>query len=445
MTETVLAPRSLRGVLILLLAALYPWHIALWATSYTGKDPVIPHGGLNVSLGDSVIAIVGVTLLLQAAVGRLRLPRYTLHASLWLLAAAISTTVNALAPGVYFALRDSLMGLVKIGAAMMWMIAVFWLLQDNLPKRILQLVGLSVIAGVGFAIEAIIENVFFGVQRSFGPFQNANIFGNYLVLNLFFAIALDRFLGGPAGLAFRPTVRAGIRGALRYGAVTLLLLGLLASGSRGAIAGFVAGLIPAVPWARISHISLRGIVTAVLGIIVLTAALDWYLAQNPFVVSRFTQTAEGRGPNVEERFELWQAAEQAFSQNPVVGLGYTQFPNYAGLEPDLRATVTHQTYLATAAELGVVGLVTLGWLLISVIRDSWRVRDKFYLGFAHGCCGFVVAACTQGLFNNVQQERSLWITFGIVAAVIAQIQYASHRELALQRGGRRRRPWRVSQ
>ncbi|HEV8380682.1 MAG TPA: O-antigen ligase family protein [Gemmatimonadales bacterium] len=415
-----------RTLLLVLLALLYPWHIALWATSYTGKDPVIPHGGLNVSLGDSVIAIIAIVLVLQAAVGRVRLPRYALHAGLWLLAAAISTTANAISPAVYFAIRDSVTGLVKISAAIFWMIAVFWLLQDSFPRRFFQLAGLSVLAATGFAFQSVFENIFLGRERAFGPFQNANIYGNYVVLNLFLAIGIDRFLGaGAPGTNLRPATRAVLRPLVRYVSITLLLLGLLATGSRGAIVGLLAGLIPALPWRQVKRMSRRGLVAAVLGIAVFVPALDWYFSQNPFVVTRMTQTAEGRGPNVAERLELWQGAVQAFSENPVVGIGYTQFPNYAEHEPNLRATLTHQTYLAAAAELGIVGLCALMWLLLSVIVDSWRAQDRNgpYVGVAHACCGFVVAACTQGLFNNVQQERSLWIVFGIVAALIFYLRH----------------------
>ncbi len=443
----VVAPqRSGRGrtLLIVLFSVLYPWHVAMWATSYTGTDPVIPHGGLNVSLGDSLIAIIGLILVLQAVAGALRLPRYTLHAFVWLMVAAISTTANALTPAVYFAMRDSEMGLVKIIAAILWMVAVFWLLQDSFPRRFLQLAGFLVLVAAGFAIQSVFENIFLGRQRSFGPFQNANIYGNYVVLNLFLAIGIDRFLGaGAPGTHLRPATRAVLRPLVRYGAVTVLLLGLLATGSRGAIVGLFAGLIPALPWSELKRISRRGLIAAVIGIVVLGPALGWYFSQNPFVVSRVTQTAEGHGPNVEERFELWQGALRAFSQNPVLGIGYTQFPNYAEHEPDLRATLTHQTYLATAAELGIVGLLALMWLLVSVIKDSWRVQDRAFVGVAHACCGFVVAASTQGLFNNVQQERSLWIVFGMIAGLIFYLRsrrvapFTALTQHSLGRGGHR--------
>ncbi len=412
-----------RPVLIVLLALLYPWHFAVWATSYTGKNPTIPHGGLNLSLGDSMIALIGVVLLLQLAGGRVRLPRYALQTFVWFTVAAVSVTVSALSPAFFFELHDSEVGLVKILAAATWMIAVFWLLEDSFPQRFLLLGGSSVLAATGFAVASVIENVFLGIERPFGPFQNANIYGNYLMLNVFLAIGIDRLLGQPAGrVAVRPAVRRALRLAIRFGAVTILILGLLATGSRGAMVGFGIGLLLAVPWGAVKRLSLRGTVAFAVGALVLALALSWYLGRNPYVVTRWSQTAAGQGPNVEERFALWEGALQAFSEHPVLGIGYAQFPNYAGHQPYLRATVTHQTYLATAAELGAPGLLALLWLLLSVILDSWRVKDRAFVGVAHACCGFVVAASTQGLFNNVQQERSLWIVFGMVAALIAYLR-----------------------
>ena len=416
-------PRRGRGLMTVLLALLYPWHFAVFATSFTGKNPIIPHGGLNVSVGDGVVALVGVILLFQlAAGGRMPWPRYALQAFVWFTVATVSVTVNTLSPEFFFSLHESQVGLVKILGAAAWMIAVFWLLQDSFPRRFLQLAGTSVLAASGFAIQSIIENVFLGVQRSFGPFENANIYGNYLMLNAFLAIAVDRFLGAaPEGVMVRPATRNILRPLLRFGAVTLLILGLLASGSRGAMVGFVVGLVPAVPWSALRRVSLRGALAAVAGALVLGSALGWYFEQNPFVVQRWSQTAEGEGPNVEERFALWEGALQAFSEHPVLGIGYAQYPNYAEHQPELRATVTHQTYLATAAELGATGFLALIWLLLSVIWDSWRVKEREFVGVAHACCGFVVAACTQGLFNNVQQERSLWIVFAVIAALMVHL------------------------
>lgn len=406
-----------------LLALLYPWHFAVWAKTYTGTSPPIPHGGLNVSLGDGVVFLIGVVLLLRLATGRsVPLPRYALQAFVWFAIAVASVTVNTLSPGFFFELRVSVIGLTKMLGAGAWMIAVFWLLRESFPRRFLALAGASVLAATAFAVGSIIQNVFWGIERTFGPFENANIYGNYLMLNVFLAVGIDRFLGtAPEGVTVGRWARRLVRPLLRFGAVTVLFLGLLATGSRGALVGFFAGLIPAIPWAALRRTRLRGALALAGGALVLGLALWWYLAQDPYVVKRWTLTAQGEGPNVEERYALWQGALQAFSEHPILGLGYAQYPNYAEHQVGLRATVAHQTYLATAAELGVFGFLALVWLLVSVIWDSWRVKDRRFVGVAHACCGFVVAACTQGLFNNVQQERSLWLTFAVIAALLVHI------------------------
>jgi len=115
-----------RGLMTVLLALLYPWHFAVFATSFTGKNPIIPHGGLNVSVGDGVVALVGVILLFQlAAGGRMPWPRYALQAFVWFTVATVSVTVNTLSPEFFFSLHESQVGLTKILGAAAWMSAVF--------------------------------------------------------------------------------------------------------------------------------------------------------------------------------------------------------------------------------------------------------------------------------------------------------------------------------
>src|SRR6266571_9026664 len=108
-----------RDVLIVLLALLYPWHLAIGDVRYTEeKTYPIAHGGLNLSLGDGIVALVGVILLFQLAAGRVRFPRYALPAFAWFTVAAVSVTLNALFPAfTYFELHDSVVGLIKIVAA----------------------------------------------------------------------------------------------------------------------------------------------------------------------------------------------------------------------------------------------------------------------------------------------------------------------------------------
>ena len=98
--------------------------------------------------------------------------------------------------------------------------------------------------------------------------------------------------------------------------------------------------------------------------------------------------------------------------------------------------MTHETYLSVAAELGVPGLLVFLWLLGAVVRDSRRVRVATGSRIPRVLFGFLVATAVQGLVNNVDQFRSLWIAAGMVAALTLRERAA--RAAAIRPGPRSR-------
>ena len=111
--------------------------------------------------------------------------------------------------------------------------------------------------------------------------------------------------------------------------------------------------------------------------LILGGALGWFFSHHPFLVNRM-EAVSATDPNVTSRFALWRAARHAFYAHPVFGIGYGQFPGYGAREEGLGqlAAVSHQTYLSAAAELGILGLFALLWLLLSVMRDAWRASAR---------------------------------------------------------------------
>ena len=79
--------------------------------------------------------------------------------------------------------------------------------------------------------------------------------------------------------------------------------------------------------------------------------------------------------------------------------------------------VTHETYLSFAAELGLIGLVLFVSMIAAVLVSSLRWRLTIGDGLSTMAFAFVLAACVQAFFNNVDQFRSLWIAIGLVAAI----------------------------
>ena len=423
-----------KSLLMVVLALLYPFHMVVLGRA----DPRHP-GGVNVSLGDGVVALIPVILVFRLAVGWIPFPRYLRHVLVFLGVIATSVTLNAVAPAPFFFLRDSEVEAVKFVASAMWMIAVFWLLYDEFPRRFLQFACLSVALATGFAIATVIENIFLHVARPSGSFANPNLYGHYLILNIFLALAADRLLSETAVLA--PTllvcVLRKLRLPLRLVVGPALLLGLLASGSRGALLGFCLGVPAAIPSSALRRLNLRRVGAVLVACLVLGAALAWYVDQHPFLLKRIAKTTEG-DPNVTERLALWGAARDAWISHPLLGIGYGQFPGYSQGVQGLRATVTHDTFLSAAGELGTVGLVVFLWLLGAPIRDGWRTRLGTGNGVGRSLCAFVLATAGQGLFENVDQFRALWIGLGVLAALTTHVTRSRGAQPA---GGSGRRVW----
>ena len=402
----------LKTLLVFGLAALYPFHSIMV--------------GLNVSRGDLLVAVVLVPILVGVLIGRIQVPRYVLHGLAFLGVALLSFLANVHQEGAYFSSYGSVTEMVKFVAAMAWMVAIFWLLKDDISNRLLLFATVSVLLGSVFAGWSIFENIVLRVGRPTGPFENPNVYGNYLVLIavlLGVATSLIRDQNLSAGTGVRSRWYRVFVSA-RLALFPILILGILTTGSRGAMLGGLTALFVSTRLRMPRRVSIARLGMGLVGVLVLVGSVTWFLRQDPHVLRRVQGASRGEGPNVDARKILWSVAIETFAAHPVLGVGYGEYPYYTstrlaelGLDPP---HVTHQTYLSTAAETGLVGLLVLLWLFGAVLRDT-RVAHPgphsrvLLLGRA-----FVLATCVQGLVMNVEQVRSLWIMFGVIAALSLQ-------------------------
>ncbi|HEU4642622.1 MAG TPA: O-antigen ligase family protein [Gemmatimonadaceae bacterium] len=391
-----------KTALLVALVLLYPFHHVF--------------GPLNVSAGDLVVAVVGVALLANFAARDIPFPYYVLPAFAMLTIIVASITLNTMVDETFFDLIRSPVETAKFLAAAMWMMASFWLLYDDFPHRIVVFCLAGITLATAFASLTVVENVFRHVPRPSGPFENPNIYGNYLLLNTFLVFGVSNLLTERAAVAHRRGLLLKYHTLAWPVVIPLLLLGALSTGSRGTLLGFCVGLPFALRW-RWPRVTPRRIVFGILALFVLGGAVWWFLDQHPFVMVRLTRTFEGDGPNIDDRLALWRAAREAFYTHPLLGIGYGQFGAYAQHVQGLKPMVTHETYLAAAAELGIAGLLVFLWLLAVVMRDAWRIRIYPGSGLSRAGFAYVLATTVQGLTNNVDQFRALWLAFGIVAAM----------------------------
>lgn len=393
-------------LLITIIAVLYPFEYDTGLTNY--------------SLGDPVVGPVALFVVLRSLVRPVQWPRYVVQLLALVLIAIASSLKNAFSPAIYFSAVGALGETAKLFAAGLWMCVMFWLLADDFPRRFYQLACSSAVLATGFAISSLWVTVQeTSDYRPTGPFGNTNLYASYLCLNVFLVLG--------AREAFEHLRRSGRRlpALLRWlgrllGPVMLplLLLGILATASRGAMVGCVAGLVLSGAL-RLRQMRPPRHATAIGGLVVLGLLGAWYIRQEPLVLRRLASTAEGSGPNIENRLELWQAGREAFTSHPILGVGYGQLRNYVELATGNNKPV-HQTFISMSAELGVVGLAVFVWLLVAVVRDTVPARSLRHPEVARACRGFVIAIITQGLFTNVQHSRALWMIIGAIAVQAAE-------------------------
>jgi len=181
-----------------------------------------------------------------------------------------------------------------------------------------------------------------------------------------------------------------IRRLMWLGAFLLVTAGLAINIGRSGQLAFFGGLILLLAhWAR--GRSLRE-VTGVLTAVVITLALMWWAS--PSFQARInaggkelrrTFSEHRYGTNFGERVAAMRVAGEIFRQHPLLGTGVGG--NIAALRhlldteyQDLKPAIYwyrhfHNQYAQVATELGLVGLLALGWIFWELMRGRYARRD----------------------------------------------------------------------
>ncbi|OGC37704.1 hypothetical protein A2V54_02200 [candidate division WWE3 bacterium RBG_19FT_COMBO_53_11] len=270
-------------------------------------------------------------------------------------------------------------------------LAFFWVLISTVKEKEdwLQILNLTVLISGIPSLAGILQKLglasFYGTdlpERISGTFSNPDLFGSYLVLNIFLGLFLLTIENGKK--------RAGGKAALI--AITVLnFFTLFLSGQRGAWVGAAAGLIFfEFFWLlRYSRPHRR------LKIIVLSLTLAFGIIAALLVINREKLTEFGSPPiqraasilNIKDvlstRLILWDIAFQGWKEKPILGWGpetfYFVFDKHLNADylRDLPEGIAydraHNTVLDLAATSGVFGVVSYFFIFLST----------FYLLFKH--------------------------------------------------------------
>ncbi len=165
--------------------------------------------------------------------------------------------------------------------------------------------------------------------------------------------------------------------------------------SRGAWAAAVVGLF------------VFGLLRARILLVGLVAlALTWQAVLPETVVERVQMTEQEDGQledSAAERVYLWQHAWQVFTDNPVIGVGFTGFRMIRSAG-GFQLTDPHNFYMKVAADFGAVGLVAFGLLLLSALLSGWRLyrigRSDFHRALGLGFLGCTSAMMVSNVFGD---------------------------------------------
>jgi len=258
-----------------------------------------------------------------------------------------------------------------------------------------------------------------------------NFFAAFLSVSLAVAIALIRW---PQANWER---KLGIAGVVICGA------GIVASQSQGGMLAMLtiaivgAVLIPRPAARRRFALGYAAAVPLIVAGVIIVLGSGGY--QSQAAGSGLTSSIE---TSAVDRLNLWRGAMNAYSHNPVTGIGFGAYANHSsewmietpGVNlrlynlPD-HPQEAHNSYIEALSELGPLGLVlfvgmiaSCAWTLGRMLRAA-RLRgdselEAFTVGMLLAISGFSVAS----FFLSIITNRMWWVIFGLTIAA-ARIAY----------------------
>jgi O-antigen ligase len=277
-------------------------------------------------------------------------------------------------------------------------------MQDNVRHRIHLFASWTVIIGLLISIWTTV-NALTGEYRVSGPFNNPNLYADYLIFTLFmFCIILDDF----------PVSNRYTKAFLSIGFLFPITISLFATESRAGLGALFLGILFYVSMNQEfqKKLNLSHIFTLVPGLVFIMYHATRYLS--PGTISRFQLVLAGEDTG--GRFTRWRSAVEVLVNSPIFGVGWGQHQEYVGSFYEL-----HNTVLQVSVDAGIVGGLLFIAILIRGIRSSiqWSGRPTYVGSAAMG--SFLTASISFSIFHNTLNFRTFWIVLAMIGS--AELYY----------------------
>jgi O-antigen ligase len=299
---------------------------------------------------------------------------------------------------------------VTKGIQLVELFVIFLVVFSSLPSSVKNIRnGLTFLVGMTFLL-AMATLVLWTIhpsartQGTYLPGFNKNAIGSFLAAGLVLAYGLHR------------SERGAFREPFLLMAMVVDLLGLLASGSRGAMLGAAAGVL------AVSLLLKRGKIVA---IALLTLLVALYVA---VVAPGITQKTSlpGSYDTTSLRVHIWKDAIHTIEKHPILGTGGGTYYDvqYGQGDPS-------NLFLLTWAEIGIPGMAALIYFLISFGRLLLRSRhlqdEHAILAIAAG--GVVVSILVHSQVDVSWTRGTYSMAFAMIGIMVALARLSPQRAI----------------
>lgn len=329
-------------------------------------------------------------------------------------------------------------GLSSLASAGMYIILMMgYFLVVNLMRTrewVTRCIGTAVLSGTASCLVGVAQ-IFVGEQnaswldvsrfsdiptRIVGSFGNPNVFAEYLLLLIPFAVAF----------AF---ARGDIRRSVGYGlSLIVMIVCLVFTFSRGAWLGFLLGAV------LFSLVSSKKSVIGLLGVGLALPLLSWGIPDA--IMTRFLSIGDLAESSNSYRISAWKGVIQMLKETGFCGIGVGSeafdsiYPRYAyaGIE---NLEHSHSLYLQLLVELGIPGLLVFAMIIFLFIQNGFEyllkiksAEGKRLVGAAMASlASLLVMAFTDHIWYHYGVFMAFWTMLAVVGAYMNIGRYEKER------------------
>jgi O-antigen ligase len=133
------------------------------------------------------------------------------------------------------------------------------------------------------------------------------------------------------------------------------------------------------------------------------------------------------------RLEFWSAASQMLSDHPLLGVGPDnyrwQFATYSGVPENNLGIHAHDQYLEALADTGILGLLALGWLLVSLLRVAAAgVQQRAEWPWRAALLASLSVWLLHAVLDDFERFWPASVAFWLIVGLSLRLQFSEHRE-----------------